>query len=69
VEPLDRVATPGVDLASAKFGLLIPGNDEVALSNFRAYSEAGQSRPERSRHQMRPDKWLSASRREWGGDF
>jgi hypothetical protein len=39
-KPLDRVAMPGVDLASGKFGFLIPGNDEMALSNFRHYVEA-----------------------------
>jgi hypothetical protein len=37
---LDRVVMPGVDLSSGKFGFLIPGGDEVALSNFRHYAEA-----------------------------
>jgi len=38
---LDRVVMPGVDLSSGKFGFLIPGSDELALSNFRHYAEAG----------------------------
>jgi hypothetical protein len=40
-EPLDRTMIPGVDLSSGKFGFLIPGNDEIALSNFRHYTHAG----------------------------
>jgi tetratricopeptide (TPR) repeat protein len=39
--PLDRIAMPGVNLASGRFGFLILGNDEMALSNFRHYAEAG----------------------------
>jgi hypothetical protein len=38
---LDRVVMPGVDLSSGKFGFLIPGSDELALSNFRHYAEEG----------------------------
>ena len=36
---LDRASIPGVDLSSGKFGFLIPGNDEVALSNFSYYAD------------------------------
>ena len=35
---LDRVVMPGVDLASGKFGLLIPSSDEVVLTNFSHYA-------------------------------
>lgn len=38
-QPLDRVVMPGVDLAAGKFGFLIPGSDEVALSNFSHYAD------------------------------
>jgi len=34
---LDAYSLPGVNLAAGKFGLLIQGGDEVALSNFRYY--------------------------------
>jgi tetratricopeptide (TPR) repeat protein len=34
---LDRWTQPGADLSSGKFGFYIPGNDEVALSNFAQY--------------------------------
>lgn len=38
---LDPVVMPGVNPSSGKFGFLIPGSDELALSNFRHYAEAG----------------------------
>lgn len=36
---IDRCAQPGVNLSSGKFGFYIPGNDEVALSEFAHYSD------------------------------
>ena len=36
---LDRWTQPGVNLGQGKFGLYIPGNDEVAVSNFTHYAD------------------------------
>ncbi len=36
---LDRWTQPGANLGLGKFGFYIPGNDEVALSNFAHYAE------------------------------
>jgi len=36
---VDRWSQPGVNLGSGKFGFYIPGNDQVALSNFAHYAD------------------------------
>jgi tetratricopeptide (TPR) repeat protein len=36
---LDRWTQPGTNLSQGKFGFYIPGNDEVALSNFSHYAD------------------------------
>jgi eukaryotic-like serine/threonine-protein kinase len=36
---LDTWNQPGTELSAGKFGFLIPGKDQVALSNFRHYAE------------------------------
>ncbi|MGA9384809.1 MAG: hypothetical protein WBV63_07280 [Candidatus Sulfotelmatobacter sp.] len=36
---LDRWTQPGADLSRGKFGLYIPGSDEVALSSFSHYAD------------------------------
>jgi serine/threonine-protein kinase len=36
---LDTWSQPGVNLSLGKFGFYIPGNDQVALSNFNHYAE------------------------------
>jgi hypothetical protein len=40
-KPLDHLVMRGIDLSAGKFGFLIPGNDEVSLSNFRHYAQPG----------------------------
>jgi hypothetical protein len=36
---LDRWTQPGANLSAGKFGLYIPGNDQVELSNFSHYPD------------------------------
>jgi hypothetical protein len=36
---LDSWSQPGVNLSSGKFGFYLPGNDEIALSNFSHYAD------------------------------
>jgi hypothetical protein len=36
---LDRWTQPGSNLSSGKFGFYIPGDDQVALSNFAHYAD------------------------------
>jgi hypothetical protein len=36
---LDRWTQPGANLSLGKFGFYIPGNDQVALSNFAHYAD------------------------------
>jgi hypothetical protein len=36
---LDSYSAPGTNLASGKFGFIIPGGDEMALSNFSHYAD------------------------------
>lgn len=36
---LDTYSSPGTNLAAGKFGFIIPGGDEIALSNFNHYAD------------------------------
>lgn len=36
---LDRLAQPGVNFSLGKFGFYLPGNDQLALSNFSHYAD------------------------------
>jgi eukaryotic-like serine/threonine-protein kinase len=36
---LDSYSSPGTNLAAGKFGFIIPGSDELALSNFSHYAD------------------------------
>jgi hypothetical protein len=37
--PLDKWSPPGKDATAGKFGFYIPGNDQIALSNFNHYAD------------------------------
>ena len=36
---LDKLAAPGTNLASGRFGFYLPGKDQIAIMNFNHYAD------------------------------